>query len=135
MKELAYIEKIAVLRILFDIINADNVVHEKEVKYLKEIAYSLNLIGDYMQDVEELISFKAISIIKELSNEVKEEIAQIMGNMIVIDNDINYNEVKVYYKVCESCNMKKDFDVDGFPNCTISGPFVNPEDLIVYPNN
>ena len=79
MKELAYIEKIAVLRILFDIINADNVVHEKEVKYLKEIAYSLNLIEDYMQDVEELISFKAISIIKELSNEVKEEIAQIMA--------------------------------------------------------
>lgn len=129
-----YIEKIALFRILFDIVNADKIIHEKEIDYLKEIANSLNLVGDYEKDVKELTSFMAISKIQSLSNDVKEEIAQLMGNMIVIDKDINYNEVKVYYRVCELCNINKDFDVEDFPNCTLSGPFVNPEDLFVNQN-
>ena len=134
MNKLTYIEKIALFRILFDIANADKIIHEKEIDYLKEIANSLNLVGDYEKDVKELTSFMAISKIQSLSNDVKEEIAQLMGNMIVIDKDINYNEVKVYYRVCELCNINKDFDVEDFPNCTLSGPFVNPEDLFVNQN-
>lgn len=134
MNKLTYIEKIALFRILFDIVNADKIIHEKEIDYLKEIANSLNLVGDYEKDVKELTSFMAISKIQSLSNDVKEEIAQLMGNMIVIDKDINYNEVKVYYRVCELCNINKDFDVEDFPNCTLSGPFVNPEDLFVNHN-
>ena len=134
MNKLTYIEKIALFRILFDIVNADKIIHEKEIDYLKEIANSLNLVGDYEKDVKELTSFMAISKIQSLSNDVKEEIAQLMGNMIVIDKDINYNEVKVYYRVCELCNINKDFDVEDFPNCTLSGPFVNPEDLFVNRN-
>ena len=134
MNKLTYIEKIALFRILFDIVNADKIIHEKEIDYLKEIANSLNLVGDYEKDVKELTSFMAISKIQSLSNDVKEEIAQLMGNMIVIDKDINYNEVKVYYRVCELCNINKDFDVEDFPKCTLSGPFVNPEDLFVNQN-
>ena len=134
MNKLTYIEKIALFRILFDIVNADKIIHEKEVDYLKEIANSLNLVGDYEKDVKELTSFMAISKIQSLSKDVKEEIAQLMGNMIVIDKDINYNEVKVYFRVCELCNINKDFDVEDFPNCTLSGPFVNPEDLFVNQN-
>ena len=134
MNKLTYIEKIALFRILFDIVNADKIIHEKEIDYLKEIANSLNLVGDYEKDVKELTSFMAISKIQSLSNDVKEEIAQLMGNMIVIDKDINYNEVKVYYRVCELCNINKDFDVEDFPNCTLSGPFVKPEDLFVNQN-
>ena len=134
MNKLTYIEKIALFRILLDIVNADKIIHEKEIDYLKEIANSLNLVGDYEKDVKELTSFMAISKIQSLSNDVKEEIAQLMGNMIVIDKDINYNEVKVYYRVCELCNINKDFDVEDFPNCTLSGPFVNPEDLFVNQN-
>lgn len=134
MNKLTYIEKIALFRILFDIVNADKIIHEKEIDYLKEIANSLNLVGDYEKDVKELTSFMAISKIQSLSNDVKEEIAQLMGNMIVIDKDINYNEVEVYYRVCELCNINKDFDVEDFPKCTLSGPFVNPEDLFVNQN-
>ena len=134
MNKLTYIEKIALFRILFDIVNADKIIHEKEIDYLKEIANSLKLVGDYEKDVKELTSFMAISKIQSLSNDVKEEIAQLMGNMIVIDKDINYNEVEVYYRVCELCNINKDFDVEDFPNCTLSGPFVNPEDLFVNQN-
>ena len=62
--------------------------------------------------------------------EQKGEIAKMMGNMIVVDNDINYNEVKLYHAFCESCDIDKDFNVGDYSDVTLSGPFVNPEDIM-----
>ena len=52
------------------------------------------------------------------------------NGLIVIDKDINYNEVKLYNAFCESCDIEKDFNLDDYPEYTLSGPFVNPEDLM-----
>lgn len=130
MEELTYNAKIAVLRILNDIVNADNVVKDVELNYMNEVARSLELEDDYMNEVNNLVTLQALSIVRALSPDVKEKIAQLMGKMIVIDEDINYNEVKLYNAVCESCNIEKDFNVEDYPDYTLSGPFVNPEDLM-----
>lgn len=130
MKELTYNAKIAVLRILNDIVNADNIVKDVEVDYMNEIAHSFDLADDYMDEVNSLVTLQALSIVRALSADLKEKIAQMMGRMIVIDEDINYNEVKLYNAVCESCNIEKDFEVEDYPCFTLSGPFVNPEDLM-----
>lgn len=130
MKELTYNAKIAVLRILNDIVNADNIVKDVEVDYMNEIAHSFELADDYMDEVNSLVTLQALSIVRALSADLKERIAQMMGKMIVIDEDINYNEVKLYNAVCESCNIEKDFYVEDYPSFTLSGPFVNPEDLM-----
>ena len=129
MKELTHDAKIAVLRILNDIINADNIVKDVEVEYMNEIARSFELADNYMDEVNNLVTLQALSIVRALSVDLKEKIAQMMGKMIVIDEDINYNEVKLYNAVCESCNIERDFNVEDYPDFTFSGPFVNPEDL------
>ena len=130
MKELEYNAKIAVMRILNDIVNADNVVKDVEVNYMNEVASTFELADNYLNDVNNLVTLQALSIVRALSADVKEQIAQLMGKMIVIDEDINYNEVKLYNAVCESCNIEKDFNVEDYPDYTLSGPFVNPEDLM-----
>lgn len=130
MKELTHTAKIAVLRILNDIVNADNIVKDVEVEYMNEIAHSFELADNYMDEVNNLVTLQALSIVRVLSADIKEEIAQMMGKMIIIDKDINYNEVKLYNAVCESCNIEKDFNIEDYPNFTLSGPFVNPEDLM-----
>lgn len=130
MIELEYNAKIAVMRILNDIVNADNVVKDAEVNYMNEVASTFELADNYMSEVNSLVTLQALSIVRALSADVKEKIAQLMGKMIVIDEDINYNEVKLYNAVCESCNIEKDFNVEDYPNYTLSGPFVNPEDLM-----
>jgi len=130
MEKLTYNEKIAVLKILSDIVNADNIVRESEINYMNEVVCSFNLASDYKNDVDNLVTLQALSIIRELPPDVRSMIAQLMGKMIVIDEDINYNEVKLYNAVCESCNIEKDFNAEDFPNCTLSGSFVNPEDLM-----
>ena len=130
MKELEYNAKIAVMRILNDIVNADNVVKDVEVNYMNEVARTFELADNYLNEVNNLVTLQALSIVRALSADVKEQIAQLMGKMIVIDEDINYNEVKLYNAVCESCNIEKDFNVEDYPDYTLSGPFVNPEDLM-----
>ena len=130
MEELTHDAKIAVLRILNDIVNADNIVKDIEVENMNEIARSFELADNYMDEGNNLVTLQALSIVRALSVDLKEKIAQMMGKMIVIDEDINYNEVKLYNAVCESCNIERDFNVEDYPGLTFSGPFVNPEDLM-----
>jgi uncharacterized tellurite resistance protein B-like protein len=130
MEELNYNAKIAVLRILKEILNADNVVHESEVAYMNDVIQSFGLDESHKADVDNLMTLQALSTIRGLSVDQKGEIAQMMGKMIVIDKDINYNEVKLYNAFCESCDIEKDFNVGDYPDYSLSGPFVNPEDLM-----
>lgn len=130
MEELTYNAKIAVLRVLKEILNADNIVHESEVAYMNDVIQSFGLDESHKADVDNLITLQALSTIRELSVDQKGEIAQMMGKMIVIDKDINYNEVKLYNAFCESCDIEKDFNVGDYPDYSLSGPFVNPEDLM-----
>lgn len=129
MIELEYNAKIAVMRILNDIVKADNVVKDVEVNYMNELACSFELADNYMKDVNNLVTLQALSIVRLLPHDVKREIAKLMGKMIVVDKDINYNEVKLYNAVCESCNIEKDFNTDDYPEYSLSGPFINPEDI------
>lgn len=130
MEELTYNAKIAVLRVLKEILNADNIVHESEVAYMNDVIQSFGLDESHKSDVDNLMTLQALSTIRELSVDQKGEIAQMMGKMIVIDKDINYNEVKLYNAFCESCDIDKDFNVSDYPEYSLSGPFVNPEDIM-----
>lgn len=130
MEDLSYNEKIAVIRILQEIMSADNIVRTKEVEYLSNVVETFDLDTNYQADVENLGTLQALSTIRALSLPQKEMVAQLMGKMVVIDEDINYNEVKLYNAFCESCNINKNFNIDDYPECTLSGPFMNPEDLM-----
>lgn len=130
MEQLTYNAKIAVVKVLNEILNADSIVHENEVQYMNEVIRDFGLEEKYEDDVKSLMTLQALATIRELDVEQKEMVAKMMGKMIVIDNDINYNEVKLYNAFCESCNIEKDFNVDEYEDVTLSGPFVNPEDLM-----
>jgi len=130
MEKLTYNAKIAVIKMLYEVLNADNVVHEKEVQYMNEVIQNFGLDAKYENEVKTLMTLQALATIRELNVEQKEMVAKIMGKMIVIDNDINYNEVKLYHTFCESCNIEKDFNIDDYSDISLSGPFVNPEELL-----
>ena len=130
MEELSYKAKVSVVKLLSEILNADKKVHENEVKYLDEVTKSLNLNDNYKEEVDALLTLEALATVRTLSVDQKREIAKMMGKMIVVDNDINYNEVKLYNAFCESCDIENDFNVDDYSDVTVSGPFVNPEDIM-----
>ena len=120
MKELTYNERIAVMRILKDIILADNRIDDRERLLFNEIAKTLNLDESARQDVDNLNSLLALTVIHDFKQEQKEEFAKMMGQMIVVDRDINYNEVRIYNVVNEFCNIKVEFEMDNYPEYTRS---------------
>lgn len=79
MEELTHDAKIAVLRILNDIVNADNIVKDIEVENMNEIARSFELADNYMDEVNNLVTLQALSIVRALSVDLKEKIAQMNG--------------------------------------------------------
>ena len=131
MEVFTHRELIAVVKVLNEILKADNITHEKEIEYLNDVISSFGLDEEnYKAEINSLITLQALSTIREMMVDKKAMVAQMMGKMIVIDKDINYNEVKLYNAFCESCNIEKDFNVDEYEDVTLSGPFVNPEDIL-----
>ncbi|KGF28415.1 MAG: hypothetical protein HXN40_09145 [Prevotella histicola] len=130
MEGLTYKAKLAIIKILLEILHADGIVNDSEVEYMDEVIKSFNLDENYQSDVDSLITLEALSAIRELSVDQKDKVAKMMGKMIVIDKDINYNEVKLYNTFCKSCDIGKDFNMDDYPEFSLSGPFVNSEDFM-----
>jgi uncharacterized tellurite resistance protein B-like protein len=120
MKELTYNERIAVMRILQDIILADNKIDDREKVLFSEIADLLELDESAKQDVDKQNSLLALTIIHDFTQEQKSEFAKLMGQMIIVDKDINYNEVRIYNVVNEFCNIKVEFAMDNYPEYTRS---------------
>ena len=129
MEEFTYNNKIAILKVLTDIINADNIIHEKETEYINDQVKQFGLDDTYKSEINNLMTLQALDALRQLDPVQKEMVASMMGKMIVIDKDINYNEVKLYNTICESCLINKDFRVEDYPEYSLSGPFVNPEDI------
>jgi uncharacterized tellurite resistance protein B-like protein len=122
MKNLNQIEKISIIKVLTEILNADTIVRDSEVRYIKEVENDLNLYMDYKQDLDQLKTLQALSIIRGLPLEYKSQIAKMMGTMIVVDKEINYNEVRLYHTFCESCDINVEFNIDDYPDYPIIEP-------------
>ena len=122
MKNLNHIEKISIIKVLTEILNADTIVRDSEVRYIKEVENDLNLSIDYKQDLDQLKTLQALSIIRGLPLEYKSRIAKMMGTMIVVDKEINYNEVRLYHTFCESCDINVEFNIDDYPDYPIIEP-------------
>lgn len=130
MEKLTYNAKVAIIKVLSEILNADSIVNDNEEEYMNEVIKSLNLDGNFQSDVDSLLTLQALSTIRELSVTLKNEVAKMMGKMIIIDEDINYNEVKLYNTFCKSCDIEKNFNINDYPELSLSGPFVNSEDFM-----
>lgn len=120
MEKLTYNERIAVMRILLDIVLADNKIDGREQQFYEQIIKKLELDESAKAVVEKQNSLLALTIIHDFTQEQKEAFAKLMGQMIVVDKDINYNEVKIYNVVNEFCNIHVEFKMDNYPEYTLS---------------
>lgn len=109
LKEFSYQQKIAMMRILLDIINADGVIDARELFYFDQLKKELSLDNDAQKDVQEKNSLLALLQIKLLDEEQKNYFATLMNKMIVVDEDVNVNEVAIYDVVCEFACIKRLF--------------------------
>ncbi|TCO94915.1 hypothetical protein EV202_10412 [Bacteroides heparinolyticus] len=105
-----YQQKVAMMRILLDIIHADGRIDAREVFYFNQLKEIFEISEDSYKDIEEKNSLMALAQIKLFDKEQKEHFADLMAKMISIDEDIDANEVLIYDVVKEFACIDKNFD-------------------------
>lgn len=109
MKTFSDQQKIAIMRILMDIIEADGRIDYREEAYYDQLKDELQITFDAREDVKQKNSLMALAQVKYFDDEQKTYLANLMANMVVVDEDININEVKIYDVVCEYAGINIPF--------------------------
>ena len=106
---LNYQQKIAVMRILLDIIHADDRVDYRETAFFNHLLNELELSSISQEQILKKSPLIALLDIKYFSEEQKIYFASLMDKMIKVDEDINVNEVAIYDVVIDFCNIPIPF--------------------------
>ena len=109
MVEYSYQQKIAMMRILLDIIHADGYIDAREQHFFNELKELFNMEDADRESVKECNSLLALLLIRDFTEEQKMGFALYMSKMTVVDGDINVNEVAIYNIVNEFCDINKEF--------------------------
>ena len=102
-------QKIAVMRILLDIIYADGRIDYRETLLFDDLLTKLDLPTESKEQIQRKSSLIALLDIKNFTEEQKVYFADLMDKMIKVDEDININEVAIYDVVIDYCNIPIPF--------------------------
>lgn len=105
MEEFSYQQKISIMRILLDIINADGRIDVRETALFNKLSAEFELTEDAKMDVDGKSSILALIEIKNFTEFQKDYFAKLMNDMIVVDEDVNVNEVSIYDVVTNYCDI------------------------------
>ena len=104
------------MRILLDIINADGIVDVRETYYFNQLMEEFEMSEDDRAIVDKKNSLLALVQLNDMSKDQKDFFASLMARMIIIDEDVNYNEVAIYDVVKEFCKISKSFEEQPKPD-------------------
>jgi uncharacterized tellurite resistance protein B-like protein len=101
-------QKKAMASVLIDIMNADDHIHEEEVKYLKQLQDSLGISEEEVQECLKLSVIDSMRIIKSLDHFQKQAFSFMMQEMIKADGEVDAREADVFIVVCVAADIPLD---------------------------
>lgn len=113
--EFTYQQKIAMMRILLDIVNADGIIDARETFFFNELMKEFSMNEVDLNLVNEKNSLLALVQVHDMSPEQKDFFSELMAKMIIVDGDINVNEVAIYDVVSQFCNITRKFEEHDLP--------------------
>lgn len=105
MEQMTLKQKNAVMRVLLDVVLADGIEDEREKKFFNLIADIMELDKSVYDTVKQQSTLAALLEIDGLLQEQKLAVAQLMGKMIVADEEIHPKEVEIYNAVRHFCHI------------------------------
>lgn len=103
--ELTYIQKMAIVKVLLDIISVDGKIDARETHFFEEVKVKLGLSAEDHFEVMKLNTLNCLSIIKEMTKEQKLYYKELMQGIILADGVIEENEQLAYDNICEFCHI------------------------------
>lgn len=114
--EFSYQQKIAMMRILIDIINADGVIDVRETFFFNQLMIEFSMNEEDKSIIKEKNSLLALVQLNNMTEEQKTYFSKLMTKMIIVDGDINVNEVAIYNIVSQFCGICKKFENQELPD-------------------
>src|SRR5574344_1443366 len=103
--EYTYNQKMAIAKVLLEIMNADGKIDARETFYFEKVKNKLKLSPEDHFKIADYNSLVCLSIIKELDDNQKKDFAILMKRMIFADDYIDLNESLVFENVKEFCKI------------------------------
>lgn len=100
-----YNQKIAIVRLLLDIISVDGKIDEREILYFEKVKKELCLSPEDHFKAKDFNTLLSLSILKSMTVEQKAQYAAFMENMILIDGVIEPSERQAYEDICIFCDI------------------------------
>lgn len=94
-------QKMAMSKVLLDIVSVDEHIDARETLYFEKVKNTLDLTTQDHFDVLHLNTLRCLSVIKTMSEEQKNDFAVMMREMIIADRFIDPNEAVSFYDICE----------------------------------
>ena len=88
-------QKYAIAYILMQIIEADTIIHDREIEYMNSILKQLAFTTQDIEYLENLELSYCMDIVKDMQQEQKNEVIEMFRTMISIDGRIDPREVAV----------------------------------------
>ena len=105
MKEYSHEQKLAIVKILLDLVYIDGKVDSREISYYEKVKGYLELSPEEQFEVVNLNTLKCLATLKIMDDAQKMDFANMMRNIILADQYIDPNEASAFYDVCEFINV------------------------------
>ncbi len=94
-------QKMAISKVLLDIVSVDRKIDSREIAYLEEVKRKLALGSDDQYQVINLNTLNCLGVIKTMDEEQKLAFADMMRQIILADEYIDPYEARAFYDICE----------------------------------
>ena len=94
-------QKMAISKVLLDILSIDELVDSRETMYFETLKEKLHLTAQDHYEILQLNTLKCLNIIKIMTEEQKVEFVMMMRQMIIADRYIDPSEATSFYNICE----------------------------------
>ncbi len=95
MTQLTPIEKLAIVTILSQIINADGIIHPKEEEYIDKVYAELGITISNMEDMANMDEIQAKSVVNKMQEEKKRYAQSLFVSMAEADGYVHPKETEI----------------------------------------
>ena len=101
-------EKIAIGKVMKELMEADGKVEAGEVNYLVELNKSIGLSPDLLEESDDLTFRTSLTMLRDMDEEKKEALELILGDMALADGHFAEEEYTLIFNILSSVGIDLD---------------------------
>lgn len=103
--EYSYNQKMAIVKLLLDIIGVDGKIDGRETFFFEKVKNELGLSPQDHFKIHDYSTLQSLSIVKAMGEDQKKHYSDLMKRMILADEEIEENERIAYKDICDFCRI------------------------------